>query len=165
MLPLVIAAASCSRETPKPAKLNDGSERYRFLKGAMVADDELSSVRAGLPFQRIERSEFDPWSWDSPTITLELNGSASMNDTPPKAGKVSIFDFGRLCLLIEHIGFESFKPRYDWDGFDATTVTIKVWRVGSDQPIVVEDYGGVGPEDLWTLSAAIEGVASHVHWE
>lgn len=102
---------------------------------------------------------------DVPTLVLERSGTATLHGTPPRTGEVSVFDFGSLCHMIERVGFEALQPRYAWDGFDARTVTLRVWRIGSEHPIVVEDYGGAGPQEFWELCAAIEGAASRIEWE
>ncbi len=149
--------ASCSRDyDPIP-------ERYRYLRGEDHPD--LEKIRARLPFERIERSEDQPMGTLVPTLVLERFGTATRRGTPTTTGQVSIFDFGSLCWMIERVGFESLQPRYAWGGFDASTVTLKIWRVGSEQPIVVEDYGDQGPQEFWELCAAIEGVASRIDWK
>lgn len=165
LIMFAMAVAGCA---PAGAPANDRTtlpERYRYLQGVMVVDHDLPAVRSRLPYARIEFSQSSPWGFGGPTIVLERDGIASMSGTPPRTGKVSIFDFGHLCCLIERIGFETFEPRYAWGGFDATTFTLKVWRAPDAEPIVVEDYGGVGPPELWVLRTAIEGVASHIDWK
>ena len=156
---LALSGASCS---PDPEQV---PKRYRFLNGPVVFIEDLEQVNAGLPFERIQLSEVGGWFFDGPTLVLERNGPATRSGTPPKTGQISIFDFGKLCYMIERAGFESMQPRYAWEGFDAGTVTLSVWRVGSEQPMVVEDYGQVGPQEFWELCAAIEGVASRIDWK
>jgi hypothetical protein len=125
----------------------------------------VAAVLSRLPFDRIELSEFSPWTMERPTITLERNGAISVSNPEPKTGTVSIFEYGELCYLIERIRFEALKPRYAINGYDFTTYTVKVWRTGAKEPITVEDYGPVGPADLWTLRAAIQGVAAGARWK
>lgn len=156
---LALASTGCSRNPEQVP------ERYRFLDGPVVFDEDIEQLRAGLPLERIQLCEISGWSFDGPTLVLERNGTATRDGKPPKTGRVSIFDFGKLCYMIERVGFESMQPRYAWGGFDAGTVTLKVWRVGSQQPTVVQDYGNVGPQEFWELCAAIEGVASRIDWK
>ena len=121
---------------------------------------DTPALRETLPFERIELSTSDPWDLANSIIVLRRDGSFAINQASGKPGSVSPVAYGQLCYLIERIGFESMKPRYEWGGYDGTTLTVKVWRAGSEQPITVEDYGGVGPPDLWTLRAAIVAVAA-----
>ncbi len=136
---------ACGKVDRTPAAKDVIPERYRFLtQGMVMATDEL---RQSMPFDRIELSTSNPWAVSPVSVSA-------------KPGTVSPVSYGQLCYLIERIGFESMNPRYEWGGYDATTMIVKVWRVGSEQPITVEDYGGVGPPDLWTLRAAILAVAA-----
>jgi hypothetical protein len=140
-------------------------DRYRFLYGGMVMEDELAGVRSRLPYDRIT-VEVDGSYWcQGRSISLFRDGRARLEEGGEREGKVSIFDFGRLCYLLEHVRFESFDPRYAWDGYDGGTVRVKVWPAGSDEPRVVEDYGSNAPIELWAVQSAIEGVAGRVKWK
>jgi hypothetical protein len=157
---LLVACAllACGRVDRAPAAKDVIPERYRFLTQGGVMD--TPALRETLPFERIELWSRSPWDLGGVTIVLHRDGSSSVNQTLGGPGSVSAVAYGQLCYLIERIGFESMEPRYDWGGYDAPTTTVKVWRAGSAQPITVEDDGGVGPPDLWTLRAAIVAVAA-----
>ena len=99
------------------------------------------------------------------TLTLWRDGRAERSGDPAQHGEVHAFDYGRLCELVEAIHFEALAPRYEWNGFDLLTHTVRVWPSGSTTPLEVEDYGGVGPVELWGLRAAIEGVAGRIEWK
>ena len=139
--------------------------RYAFLYRGFVATDEEAAIAGELPYERIELEEEGSWYVAVPTITLWRNGRADLGEEPARHGEVSLFDYGRLCQLIEEIGFEALPGRYDWGGFDGSTYTVRVWPEGAAEPVEVSDYGDVGPVELWGLRAAIGGVARRVKWK
>jgi hypothetical protein len=165
ILSMLVGLPACRRAEP-PSAVEDGvPDRYRFLGTAMVMEKDLPRVREQLPYERIELSEFSPWELERPEVSLGRDGTIVEGSPSSRTGRISIFDFGEVCYLIERSGFESMKPRYAWDGYDATTYTIKVSRVGNHDPITVEDYGSVGPADLWTLRTTIRGIESRALWK
>jgi hypothetical protein len=169
LLALVVAAGmqDAGRSTPSAKEI---SERYGFLQRPMLSVDELATDQAKLPYDRIELTESNCWGYHFEVgigrdgSIVERSESLTGTSSGPRTGTVSVRDYGHLCWLIERIGFESMS-NYAWNGFDATTCTVRVWRTGSRTPITVVDYGGVGPPDLWTLRAALCGVASRASWK
>lgn len=161
---LSFIAFTGSQGVGAPARTaNEVPDRYKFLQKLVLSDTELERVRAQLPFDRIESTESNPWGYRS-QLGLSRDGSIVEQAGGLRRGTISIQDFGQLCYLIERIGFES-MPGYAWNGYDATTCTVKVWRTGSQEPITVVDYGPIGPPDLWTLRTAIRGVESRASWK
>jgi len=141
------------------------AERYRFLYQGFVARDEEARLLAALPYERIELEEESGWLLRGHCITLWRDGRAKLVDDVVRSGSVGAFDFGRLCELLESIGFESLARQYDWGGYDGGTATVRVWPAGSEDPVEVQDYGEVGPVALWGLRAAVEGVARSIDWQ
>jgi hypothetical protein len=69
----------------------------------------------------------------------------------------------RLAWLIEKNGFYGFQGEYSRLVTDSGFEKTRVIRDGKRYQVV--DYAGGGPLDLWTIEAAIEGVAADVEWE
>ncbi len=169
LLTLVVAAGIQGADRSSPSA-KASPDRYEFLRRTMLSVDELAAAQAKLPYDRIELTESNPWGYEF-EVGIGRDGSIVDRSEPltgtkrgPRRGTISVGDYGHLCWLIEHVGFES-MTNYAWNGFDATTCTVKVWRTGSREPITVVDYGAVGPPELWTLRAAICGVDSRATWK
>jgi hypothetical protein len=167
---LVLAAlvACCSRRAesvPGSELASDVPARYRFLYRGFVAAGEEPQHRAELPFERIELSGHGSKLFSFPSIRLARDGRAEIASDPPRRGRVHLFDYARLCELLEHARFASMAREYTWEGFDLPTYTVTVWPTGGGEPVAVADCGAAGPAELWGLRAAIEGVAGRIDWE
>ena len=141
--------------------------RYAFLFSGSITSDEAEQLRERLPYERIELEDPEGWFWPVDNrITLWRDGRATLEGAERHRGSVSIFDYGRLCYLLDHSRFASMRPRYALRGVsDAGSTVVRAWRVGDREPIAVEDYGAAGPIDLWAIQAAIRGVARGIRFD
>lgn len=155
---------SCAPDTGE-IRIDPVPDRYQFLFGAMVKKADLPAVRDQLPYDRITFERPGSYWSHGTAISLYRDGRAVLQENGVKEGAVSIFDYGRLCYLAERIQIETLEPRYAWDGYDGEWERVKVWPAGSEEAVVVEDYGGCGPIELWALQTAIEGVAGRIKWK
>lgn len=169
---LVACLGSCgagdSAEVTTPSSAgNDSPTHVDFLahyNGRVGSDAE--SLREALPYDKIELEYFTPWLWGGDVLRFWRDGRAELGDQDGwRHGKVNVFDFARLCYLIDENEMTSMLTEYSSGGFDKTTVTVRVWPVGQEKPFVVEDYGSAGPIELWAVQAAINGVARTTHWK
>ena len=162
--PAVLCVAGCGQPGSPSGAVPD---RYRFLAGGGIAYQDMPAIRAELPYERIEVEVFSTWTWGGPVTTLWLDGRAERTDMQGEVmkGEVRLHDYGSLCYLVDHLRFSSMEATYHWGGFDASTVTVRVWRVGDRDPVEVADTGNAGPIELWAIRAAIDGVASRIEWE
>lgn len=166
VFPLVLAAGLSAGCTDHSGDQSALPAEYQFLRERRLALDEAPSVRAGLPYERIELTYFNPWVMGGDRIQFSADGTALMaNREGYWKGTVRLFKFGHLCYLLESLGFEEMEARYSGDLFDATTVTMQAWPRGSEDPVEVEDYAGVAPLEFQTLELAINGVARGLDWK
>jgi hypothetical protein len=93
------------------------------------------------------------------------HGEAFVSNMGDFSGRVHISAFGRLCYLFERLRFPEFGREYNAPWTCSPTVYLRVWRAGEAQPIVVKDYGGYGPIELWGLQEAVDAVAGRIEWK
>jgi hypothetical protein len=77
-------------------------------------------------------------------------------------GEVSDSDFARLALFLEAGGYFELAPEYSRNITDAGLMTTRVAK--GDQTTSVVSYATEGPNLLWAMRRAIEGVAAEVKW-
>jgi hypothetical protein len=174
---LAIALTSCgSAESPRGANedraagevTSDVPPWRAQVKAAWTSED----MSRALPFERIEL-ERSPCFGTCPayTLTLWTNGEARYigGSHAPRAGhftgKVDLYKLGKLCELLEEAGFFSFDRKYASSWTCLPTTWLRVWRSIDEDPVVVEDYGGAGPVELWGLHTVIDEIASDMQWE
>lgn len=132
----------------------------------------LASAWKGLPFDSIslERSGLVSWPDSLRAVTMFRGGRAELrvSNTFPgsdvqKSGQVSIWDYGRLCYLLQRLGFDRFAAGYVAPGYDAPSARISV-RAG-DREMSVRVSGDVGPVEFWAIEQAIDNVRRGINWK
>jgi len=163
-LPALLCVAGCG---PPDSSVEPIPDQYQSLFGGGIAYEDMPGIRARLPYEKIELEVFSTWIWGGPVTTLWRDGRAERTSLYGERmkGEVRVQSFGLLCYLIDRLEFSAMEPEFHWGGFDASTVTVRVWPVGDPDPIEVADTGNVGPIDVWAIQTAIEGVASKIEWE
>lgn len=78
-------------------------------------------------------------------------------------GEVDIFTYGRLCYLIDHSQFKSFKDWYEAGWTDDSTCIVTAVS-GATQKRVSE-YGAVGPIELWGIQQTIDSLRLGIEWK
>lgn len=73
-------------------------------------------------------------------------------------GTISVFDYGRLCYLIEHMGFDQLNPMYAYAAMDTHQRSVEVSVRFGGRVVSVSDEGAMGPIELWAIQSAIERV-------
>lgn len=102
-------------------------------------------------------------------VTLHADGTATyhgerfVEQLGQYKGAFYSHDFERLVELIKAQQFFALKDRYAVPATDLPSIIISVTRNGKSK--TVTDYGGDGPLSLWTVQAAIRGVASDIKWQ
>ncbi len=145
---------------------DDVPPEYAYLFGHAIGYDEIPAVLERLPYWKVELGVFSPWIWGGDRITLWRDGRAEFVDREGRwSGKVSVFEYGRLCYLMDHVDLRAMQSTSAEGLFDASTITVRAWPEGEDEPFVLEDYGDLAPIDAWSVRAAIRGVAHEIRWE
>jgi hypothetical protein len=140
-------------------------EQYGYIFQETKTEEERKEVLDDLPYERISLEHEPSWWASGSSITYFKDRRAELEEEGTRKGRIHLFDYGRLCFLIDRLGFRSFKPKYEWDGFDGGRIVVKVWPTGSEEPIVVEEYGCAGPYELWMIQQAIQGLVRNVLWK
>ena len=135
---------------------------YEYLYNGGISYDDVPAIRAALPYEKIQLTRTSGWIPGDGPITLWRSGLA---EGPKGTGEVSVWDYGSLCYLIEHLQFPSMQPEYVRSNvMDAGSVEVEVWTAAQDQPKVVREYAARGPIELWGIQTAIDGIASRIEW-
>lgn len=142
---------------------------YRPLFEGGLSFEEVESLRAFLPYKSITLSR-SPCFGDCPVydVTLHSDGKARLTATQHLdeigtfEGEVNIFSFGKLCYLMDRLGFSKFQPQYDANSIDSATVTITAST--KDGEIVVSDYSEIGPIELWAIQQTIDNIRHEIQW-
>lgn len=77
-----------------------------------------------------------------------------------KEGEITWSEFAMLAWTIEREGFFALQPQYSRNVTDVGIENTRVTRNGMTKE--VSNYASGGPLQLWTIAAAIEGVASDI---
>ena len=146
----------------------------RWLSGDLEVLTGPGSLFTDITAIEIDSSEF---SWcGRGRVILRPDGSASSIGErcgqlfPPvwrphceqKEGWFYYQDFARLAHTIEQSSYFSLKPEYRRDVTHAALEIIRVTRNGTTHQ--VSDYASAGPQELWTIRQATQGVSDSVRW-
>jgi hypothetical protein len=77
-------------------------------------------------------------------------------------GGTSLWDYGRLCELLDRLGFLGFDENYAAPWTDDETVVVEVSDASGVHRVL--DYGHQGPPELMALQLAIDAIAERVEW-
>lgn len=132
--------------------------------------EEMEEWFSHLPYESItlERS---PCYGTCPVyrVSLHRDGRAEFEAIKymPTSGKftskVEVYEYGRLCYLLDQLHFMSLDPAYEADWTDDATYTITT--TGKDRKKVVKEYGSVGPIELWAMQQAIDSIRQKLEWK
>jgi hypothetical protein len=78
-------------------------------------------------------------------------------------GRVMWEDFGRLAWLIEKNGFFALKHDYDRSITEGVFESTRVTRNRKQYEVI--SYADAGPNELWAILRAAQGVSSSIEWE
>lgn len=184
---LAALAAGCGLPTPTPTETalpdlpppvvrhggtSEIAERYQFLREGAIPADQLEEVRRRLPWTRIELERTPcPGACPSYIVTLNSDGTAEYEGRAhaPRQGRfvgqVNLLAFGRLCQLLETVRFESLAAHYNAAATDLPAAIVRVRSAGGGDVQTVDDYGGAGPIEAWSVQMAIDGVAQTIDWK
>ena len=112
-------------------------ERYRFLQVGVSGQGSLAEALAGLPYEKLELEELTTINWNTTTITLWADGRAEQDG---RRGKLSPYEFGRLCYLLERLEFEALDPEYDHPASPHLFTTVRAWPSVDRDPIEVRAF-------------------------
>jgi len=102
------------------------------------------------------------------TVTLRADGTAAytgkrfVERMGEYRGSLAREEFDRLASLLAVQGFFSLKDRYAVAATDLPSRVTGAVRSGKRKNVT--DYGGAGPDNLWTIERAIQGVAAEIRW-
>ena len=146
-------------------------EQYKLLYKSGLSDEEIEQVKKNLPIKSvsIKRSGcYGPCPVYS--LTLNLHGTSKykgiqyVDKKGNYTGKISIWNYGKLCYFIEKIGFKKLASEYSSRATDLPSVTIEVNYKNGNQKKVY-DYGNQGPIEFWVLTKAIDGIKNEIDWK
>jgi hypothetical protein len=145
-------------------------EAFRALWANSIND--VAALMAGFPCNSISMNRRSGYLF-LPSHNYEVSffrdgrDELRSRDQPDKdtdfSGTVVFWDYGKLCYLVERLGFDRFAQHYsaNWTDAGGIQITIKSrGRVAS-----VFEYSGIGPVELWAIQNAIEAVRKRVEWK
>jgi len=141
-----------------------------FYEGVILHDRE-AAVRAALPFDRVSLEQRGGFPRSEFRLTLARSGEATLWSDETKTfggsgdfvGTVYLVDFGKLSHLISEVGFERLQRRYTLNMTDLRTLTVSVT---SDRgTTTIDDYGGAGPVQLWSIEQAMMAIGHDIVWK
>jgi hypothetical protein len=168
-LAFAACVASCGKADRDAIVVADVPAPYRELFEGWVANDQVASVWAGFPYDRLR---LERWCvWGGPNLgDLEFHrGGRAVLRGPVDGeqgafeGTIDVFDYGKLCYALQKLDFEGMKARYSDEGFDVEESILTATSPRGTKQVV--DHGDVGPIGLWTLRAAFDGVRARIHWQ
>jgi Carboxypeptidase regulatory-like domain len=145
-------------------------EAFRPLWDSGLRD--IGPVQSGLPCDSISLSRRAGLIFVAGytyQLALYRDGRAELRsrDRPDRdtdyAGTVNVWDYGKLCYLAQHLGFDRLVQHYSASWTDSSGITITV--VSKGRKIVVSEYAGIGPIELWALENAIESIKGRIDWK
>ena len=146
-------------------------EKYKLLYAAGWSDEQIQQMKETLDIKSIYMERTGCFgTCPSYELTFHIDGTAEYNgrnhvDRRGKyTGKISLWSYGRLCYLIDKIGFEDFNENYRAPWTDSPSVTI-VLTYKNETKKKVYVYSQYGPIEFWGLTKSIDGVAQGIEWE
>ncbi|MGB0952306.1 MAG: hypothetical protein ACPG31_03695 [Planctomycetota bacterium] len=80
------------------------------------------------------------------------------------AGELHLWDYARLCSLVEHFEIGDLEERYRYPTSHAEWVNVKI-LMKDGSTIKVSDYGKASPPEYQAFCAMIEKVLYEMDWE
>lgn len=185
-LTILIFAVGCRQEiesnSRKPPILRSNAdddvpidelpEHYRFLRSFGIEEKDYEATKTALPYVEIQLERTECFGMcPSYIVTLRRHGTAEYvgREFAPRNGKhngeIDLFSFARLCWAIEKFKLANGPREYSARVTDMPTAYLRVKGRDSDLSFQIRDYGGQGPIELWTIHAAIDGVAGRIKWQ
>jgi hypothetical protein len=143
---------------------------YRFLHDLGIPPDSEAAIRARLPYDSISIRRVACFG-TCPVYELTLFrdgraryvGKKFVSRMGTYTGSLALRDYGRLCQLLDVLGFmalpDSFAARYT----DLPTAVITAHRTPEGNKSV-SDYGYVGPIELWAMQQLIDDAGEQISW-
>ena len=144
-------------------------DEFKGLYEGGIPVDRVPQVWAGFPYDKIELERTACFG-TCPVYRVSLfrggraqfHGARNTERIGEFEGQVSIFDYGKLCYLMQRMGFDQLPGRYTAGWTDAPTFIVTA--VPGNTTRIVSDYSGIGPIELWAVQQAIDAVAQRVRW-
>ena len=149
---------------------------YEFIEQTGgIPVHQVPATWQALPYSRIELDRLVGSFFESQgpyfaSIVLQRGGAAELNGTLADGregrftGEASIFDYVRLCQLLDEVDVGSFEADYRVDARHQEILILRVFRGQGMRPVEVREYGKAGPASLWALHAAIDSIAHGITW-
>ncbi len=173
--------AGCDPEPPRPQRtalfprdydpIAGVPDRYHFLYAGAISE-EIVNVWEALPYTKIELERTTCFgTCPAYIVSLTADGTAKYHGKQFAArlgefdGEVDIWDYGHVCWMIEKFKILNGHHIYSANWSDSPTTSIRVTLRESGDTIVISDYGGQGPIELWSLFNAVDAVSSRIQWK
>ena len=169
---LLLASCSVDRvQDPIPGRPVGVPPQYAFLYDGGIDHEEVPHRWRDLPYESITLERQGCFG-TCPVYTATLRkggeadykGEAFVDHQGHWAGEIDIWDYARLCYLIDELRFSELATRYAAPWTDSETVVITVVPSKGGPALAVSEYGGYGPPELWALQLAIDAAAARVKW-
>jgi hypothetical protein len=95
--------------------------------------------------------------------TAEYNGTKYVKNIGNYYGKIDLWDFGRLCYLIDKIHFNKLDSLYEDLTTDTPSVIVEVIYKNGDKKDV-QDIDDQAPIEFWALTKTIDAISSEIDW-
>ena len=146
--------------------------RYAFLNHDSLESDEYDRAVAAVPFDEIQMGRTTCYgTCPAYTVTFMRNGDAfytgeaNVGKMGRHKGEINIWDYGRLCKLIENSRLISFDDFYDDDRTDSPSTFIRVKDSRTNVDKSTGGYEDLMPDAAWTISRVIDGITTSIEWK
>ena len=148
-------------------KGHGAGNKYPFLLGPEMSEADIPT----LPFSSIELERTPCYgTCHAYRLTLSRDGRARYEGLAfvkmmgVYTGEVDCVSFAHLCNAMERLNFIGMDDKYSANWTDDSSTILTLIGEGTNLIKKVDEYGGFGPIELWTLQQAVDAVGSGIKW-
>ncbi len=149
-------------------KGHSAGKKYPFLLNPGMSE----AVIPTLPFSSIELERTPCFgTCQAYRLTLSRDGRARYEGLAfvkmmgVYTGEVDCVSFAHLCNAMERLNFIGMDDKYYASWTDDLSTILTLIGDGTNLVKRVDEYGGFGPIELWTLQQAVDAVGSRIEWK
>jgi hypothetical protein len=173
---------ACDATDTAPTRESNGSPSaqrgdaspYAFLRNGGIPYDEMGAAWNNLPYASISLERegcfgtcpqyevtFSRGSGQAAGAAT-FEGRAFVSREGTFEGGISLWDYARLCELLDQLGFRSMNEDYAAQWTDDATTLLRADHVSGS--VQVRDYGQQGPAELFALQLAVDATVELIEW-
>ena len=172
---------ACSHQTPPSptSQVNGVPDRYQWIYESGMDEETVSTTLVSLPYTRVELERqrcfgscpiyvvtftSTPTEPGSPYLKARYSGVEYVDLTGDYLGVIYLYEYGRLCYLIDKLRLEEAPRNYTSMWTDQSTDVLRITLASTGEVIEISDYASQGPVELWTVRETIDAIAMRAAW-